>query len=62
MLDDLTFKIRVLENQEAILEGLTRIITPLVKDSKLAQTNNKLIDCYHRTRKLIGKSYVEDRT
>ena len=59
MLNDLSFKVRVLENQEVILEVLSRIITPTVRDSKMAQANNELIDCYHKTRKMLNKSYIE---
>lgn len=54
---------RVLENQEKILLAISAIITPMVAvDSRKARINNELIDCYHETRKMLGKDYIESRT
>lgn len=59
MLDDLSFKMRVLENQETIMLALSRIITPMATNQKMAHMNNELIDCYHKTRKMLNKPYIE---
>ena len=62
MIDDNSFKERVLENQETLLLTLSKIIAPMVATNiKLTHVNNKLIDCYHRTRKMLNKPYIESR-
>ena len=55
---------RILENQEAILAGLSALLTPHCRGSLLdangeTRSNNRLIDCYHKTRKMLGKSYIK---
>lgn len=50
---------RILENQEVILLTLSKIYLPNVHNSETAQTENKLIDCYHETRRILGKDYIE---
>ena len=54
---------RILENQEAILLGLSKLLTPQCKgimdSNNETKTNNILIDCYHLTRKELGKSYIK---
>ena len=59
-IENLAYQKRILENQEAILDALSRIVTPMAgKNPKMASVNNELIDCYHATRKMLHKSYVE---
>ena len=54
---------RILENHEKILLGISAIITPMVaEDLRKASINNDLIDCYHETRKILNKDYIESRT
>ena len=58
---------RILENQELILLGISKILTPqckgMLRDSnEETKTNNKLIDAYHLTRKILNKGYIESRT
>lgn len=58
---------RLLENQEVILLALNKLLTPYCKGSLRdangeTSANNKLIDCYHMTRKILGKDYIESRT
>ena len=55
---------RILENQEIILLGLSKLLTPHCKGSILdknseTQTNNWLIDAYHLTRKILHKEYIK---
>ena len=55
---------RILENQEAILLGISKILTPqckgMLRDSNgEARANNLLIDCYQMTRKELGKDYIK---
>lgn len=55
---------RILENQEAILVGLSALLTPHCKGSLLdangeTRKNNYLLDCYHKTRKMLGKDYIK---
>lgn len=62
MIDDNSFKERVLENQETLLLALSEIITPMITTNRrLTHINNELIDCYHRTRKMLNKPYIESR-
>ena len=51
---------RILENQEAILLGISTLLTPYCHGSLNdkngeTKTNVRLIDCYHLTRKELGK-------
>jgi hypothetical protein len=50
---------QILENQEAILAGVSALLTPHCKGAMDVNgetwTNVKMIDCYHKTRKLLGK-------
>ena len=54
---------QILENQEALLKAAYYMFSPTVaKGSNLADkahTNNCLLDCYNRTRMLLGKDYVK---
>lgn len=50
---------RMLENQEVILLALSKIYLPNVHNSETAQTENSLIDCYHETRRILGKEYID---
>lgn len=55
---------RILENQEIILLGLSTLLTPYCKGSVIdknneTQTNNRLIDAYHLTRKILNKQYIK---
>lgn len=50
---------QILENQEAILLALSKLILPKCINSETAQLNNQLIDNYHLTRKILGKDYIE---
>ena len=55
---------RILENQEIILLGLSTLLTPYCKGSIIdknneTQTNNRLIDAYHLTRKILHKNYIK---
>lgn len=55
---------RILENQEAILAGLSALLAPHCRGSLLdangeTRSNNRLIDCYHKTRKMLGKAYIK---
>jgi hypothetical protein len=54
---------RILENQEAILLGLSKLLTPQCKGmldrNGETSANNILIDCYHLTRKELGKDYIK---
>ena len=52
---------RILENQEKMLLALSAIITPKATEPKIAHLNNELIDCYHETRKILGKDYIRSR-
>ena len=58
---------RILENQELILLGISKILTPQCKGmlrdkNEETKTNNKLIDAYHLTRKILNKDYIESKT
>ena len=48
---------QILENQETILLALSKLQN--LKDSEGRKVTNTLIDKYHKTRKLLGKSYIE---
>ena len=55
---------RILENQEAILAGLSALLAPHCRGSALdangeTRSNNRLINCYHKTRKMLGKDYIK---
>lgn len=55
---------RILENQEVILLALSKLLTPQCKGALndtngQTKANNRLIDCYHKTRKILGKEYIE---
>lgn len=55
---------RILENQEIILLGLSKLLTPycrgsIVDKNSETQTNNHLIDAYHLTRKILHKNYIK---
>lgn len=59
MIDNEIIK-QILENQECILAGLNVLITPHCRGSLHDKngetiTNLKIIDCYHKTRRLLGK-------
>jgi hypothetical protein len=50
----------ILENQEVILLAISKLLTPHCKGSLVdsngeTRTNVKLIDNYHKTRKMLGK-------
>lgn len=58
---------QILENQEIIMLALNKLLTPhckgMLRDSNgETEANNNLIRNYHRTRKLLGKDYIESRT
>lgn len=50
---------QILENQEVLLLGVSALLTPHCKggmDSNgETHKNVKMIECYHKTRKLLGK-------
>lgn len=48
---------QILENQEIILLALSKLQN--LRDSEGRKVTNTLIDKYHKTRKLLGKSYIE---
>ena len=48
---------QILENQEIILLALSELQN--IQDSKGRKVTNTLINKYHKTRKLLGKSYIE---
>lgn len=54
---------RILENQEIILLGLSKLLTPCCKGmldkNNETKTNNNLIDAYHLTRKILHKDYIK---
>lgn len=52
-------ELRILENQEIIMYTLFKLIHKNYnqKDGD-SQTINALIDCYHETRRMLGKSYA----
>jgi len=52
---------QVLENQEIILLALSQLLLSQTgcTDPKHRQTNNLLIDNYHKTRMLLGKDYIK---
>ena len=50
---------RILENQEIMLLALSKLILPKVCEMKLAHLENNLIDCYHETRRILGKKYID---
>ena len=50
---------QILENQEVILLALSKIMLPKCANSETTQLNNRLIDNYHLTRKLLGKDYIK---
>ena len=52
---------RILENQEKMLLAISVIITPKAVRPEIARLNNELIDCYHETRKILGKDYICSR-
>lgn len=50
--------IRILENQEMIMLALNKLLTPHCKgmfDHGETKANAELLDCYHKTRILLGK-------
>lgn len=53
----------ILENQEIILLALNKLLTPHCKGTLDAngetKTNVRIIDAYHKTRKLLGKDPYE---
>ena len=50
---------QILENQEVILLALSTLILPKCVNSEIARLNNRLIDNYHLTRKVLGKDYIK---
>lgn len=56
-------EIQILENQEIILLALNKLLTPHCKGILDAngetRTNVRVIDAYHKTRKLLGKDPYE---
>lgn len=54
---------RILENQEIILLGLSKLLTPycrgMLDKNNETKTNNALIDAYHLTRKILHKDYIK---
>ena len=54
---------RILENQEIILLGLSKLLTPscrgMLDKNNETKTNNSLIDAYHLTRKILHKDYIK---
>ena len=50
---------QILENQEVILLTLSKLILPKCTNSETSQLNNRLIDSYHLTRKILGKDYIK---
>lgn len=54
---------RILENQEVILLGISKLLTPqcrgIMDSNGETKANNRLIDCYHLTRKELGKDYIK---
>ena len=53
----------ILENQEIILLALNKLLTPHCKGildaNEETRTNIRIIDAYHKTRKLLGKNPYE---
>lgn len=50
----------ILENQEVILNVLAQFaVSKVSKNQKYAKHVNTLIDSYHKTRKLLGKTYIQ---
>ena len=53
----------ILENQEIILLALNKLLTPHCKGILDAngetRTNTRIINAYHKTRKLLGKNPYE---
>ncbi|MDV3427430.1 MAG: hypothetical protein LIR50_10250 [Bacillota bacterium] len=50
----------ILENQEVILSALAQFaVSKVSKNQKYAKHVNALIDNYHKTRKLLGKTYIQ---
>ena len=56
-MDDTTKQI--LENQETILLALSKLILPKCTNGETVRLNNRLIDNYHLTRKILGKDYIK---
>jgi len=54
---------RLLENQEVILLALTDLHLSKIGESKYDQSvihrQNMIIDCYHETRRILGKEYID---
>ena len=50
---------QILENQEVILLALSTLILPKCVNSEITRLNNRLIDNYHLTRKVLGKDYIK---
>ena len=54
---------QILENQEVILLALNKLLTPHCKGILDAngetRTNARIINAYHKTRKLLGKNPYE---
>ena len=60
---------RILENQEVIMLALENILqnTQILVDKSLLSDEsvyarsigNKLIDCYHETRRILNKKYID---
>ena len=50
---------RILENQEIMLLALSKLILPKVREMNMARLENNLIDCYHETRRILGKDYID---
>ncbi len=50
----------ILENQEVILNALAQFaVSKVSTNQKYAKHVNALIDNYHKTRKLLGKTYIQ---
>lgn len=60
---------RILENQEVIMLALEKVLrdTQILVDKSLLSNEsiysrnvgNKLIDCYHETRRILNKKYID---
>ncbi len=50
---------QILENQEIILLALSKLVLPRAVNHEGTVLVNTLIDKYHKTRKLLGKSYLK---
>ena len=51
---------RILENQEVILLTLSKFtVCEAATMQSFADVTNRLIDCYHATRRTLGKSYIK---